>query len=99
LVGGATRRSHRRRGLTGARLAGAHWRATGFASVETHGWRWEETHSLEELRDVLDFAPIIEGFDRERDAPLLEALREQYSAEGGVRLTHEPRVILGRKAP
>jgi SAM-dependent methyltransferase len=77
----------------------AHWRESGFAAVETHGWRWEETHSLEELRDVLDFAPIIEGFDRERDAPFLEALREQYGAEGGVCLTHEPRVILGHKAP
>jgi SAM-dependent methyltransferase len=77
----------------------AHWQATGFAAVETHGWRWEETHSLEELRDVLDFAPILEAFDRERDAPLLEALRERCGAEGGVRLTHEPRVILGQKAP
>jgi SAM-dependent methyltransferase len=77
----------------------AHWRATGFAAVETHGWRWEESHSLDELRDVLDFAPVIEAFDRERDAPLLEALRERCGADGGVRLTHEPRVILGRKAP
>jgi SAM-dependent methyltransferase len=76
----------------------AHWRETGFEQVETHGWRWEETHSLDELRDVLDFAPVIEAFDRERDAPLLEALRERCGDRGGVRLTHEPRVVLGCKA-
>lgn len=76
----------------------AHWRESGFAAVETHGWRWEETHSFEELRDVLDFAPIIEAFDRERDAPLLEALRECCGVDGRVCLTHEPRVILGQKA-
>jgi SAM-dependent methyltransferase len=76
----------------------AHWREAGFDAVETHGWRWEETHSLAELRDVLDFAPVIEDFDRNRDAPLLEALRERFASDGGVRLTHEPRVILGRKA-
>jgi SAM-dependent methyltransferase len=76
----------------------AHWRETGFEQVETHGWRWEETHSLDELRDVLDFAPVIEAFDRERDAPLLKALRERFGDRGGVRLTHEPRVVLGLKA-
>jgi SAM-dependent methyltransferase len=75
-----------------------YWREAGFHAVETHGWRWEETHSLEELRDVLDFAPVIDAFDRDRDAPLLEALQERFRANGGVRLTHEPRVILGRKA-
>jgi SAM-dependent methyltransferase len=76
----------------------AYWCEAGFDAVETHGWRWEETHSLEELRDVLDFAPVIEDFDRDRDASLLEALRERHGANGEVRLTHEPRVILGRKA-
>jgi SAM-dependent methyltransferase len=76
----------------------AYAREIGFTEVETHGWRWAARHSMAEIPDILDFAPVIEAFDRGRDAPHLDALQQRFGDAEGVLLTHEPRITICRRA-
>ena len=70
---------------------------SGFVEAESHSWRSTQHYTLDEIVWVIRFAPILEDFDEEKDAPLLEVLRQRYGTPKGIALTCEATLLVGKK--
>ena len=69
----------------------------GFSQAESHEWRSRKTRPLEEIITVLNYSPILHGFDETTDRPFLRHLEKLYGDEGGIRMTEGESLVIGRK--
>ncbi len=69
----------------------------GFSRAETHEWRFTKTRSLEEIIQVLRYAPILRDFDETADQPFLRKLEDLYGDKEGIRVTEGESLVIGCK--
>ena len=72
-------------------------REAGFRDVCETVYDYREYYPFDAMVDVIEFVPIVEGFDRERHVDRVKALAGELSSEKGVRITRQVRIISARK--
>ena len=70
---------------------------SGFTEVEYYDWRYTREYTLDEIISIIRFAPILQSFDEQEDAPLLEILRQRHGTTQGIALTNEETLLFGKK--
>jgi SAM-dependent methyltransferase len=69
----------------------------GFREVYEVDFLTKEYYSLDQIQRMLEFDPIIRGFDRDKDKSKLESLQTKYGSDRGIRLTGDPLILFATK--
>ena len=68
-------------------------RQVGFTGVVEEAFSYHEHYPFEAMVDVVEFVPIVEGFNRTNHLPVLRSLADSFETEKGVRVTRRVRIL------
>jgi ubiquinone/menaquinone biosynthesis C-methylase UbiE len=72
-------------------------RERGFREVHETDFLMKDYYSLGQIQRMLEFDPIIRGFDRDKNKSKLENLQTKYVSERGIQLTGDPLILFATK--
>lgn len=72
-------------------------RRIGFQNVEIKEYQFSEYYPFQAMVDVIEFVPIVESFNKEKDRKKLLEIKDKYSTSKGIHITRQIRILTARK--
>ena len=76
----------------------ANLRISGFKDIIEETFSYHEYYPFKSMVDVVEFVPIVEGFNRKKHLPKLRSIADKYQSEKGVKITRVVRIIRAQKS-